>query len=715
MEELNLGYAEKNIGLHSKDLIKTTLVSRTEDVISRMRWKLFHIRFPTDRERKETFGFRTPESAPIMDELVPFEKDLIKLIKNVKFKPAGNTLTNKIRSDLNDVKGCQDILVKGDKSRRIYKVPKQTYEKEMTDKISSNYRKADRDLVNDVNKEAAAIANKLGDLDERIDAMPESESFITYKDHKINFPARKEVRLLNPSKSNIGKISKKILDAINSTLRQKTSFNQWKSTNECIQWFSNLPEKQSLKFIKLDIQNFYPEIGLKLLQDSIDWAKNYVTISREDVEIIMHCRKSFLFFKGEVFAKSENRDFSVEQGSLDSAEISELVGLFILSKLTEIIPKEQNGLYRDDMIIAVKTTGRGSELLGQQLSKLFKDNFNLKITFEANLRIVNFLDVTLSLDDGSYRPYRKDDTVPLYIHKDSNHPPHIKKEMVNMVGRRISDLSSSEEIFKQAAPIYNQALRNSGFNEEIKFSKRTRENKRATRSRRIIFFHPPWSDQIHTRIGKSFLQLLDKHFPRGSELFHYFSRQKVKVSYSILPNVSRILKSHNRQILHPEQKLQLKGCDCEEGRNGRECIEENSHCLTENVCYLGKLDYEITHPVTRTQVKIKKKYFGLTQNSFKSRHSGHKTSFKHPKYKTQTRLSRAIWRLKESNPPIPFKLKFSILKLARAYTRESRNCHLCAVEKTFIAFSDPSSMLNLRSELLNKCRHRRKHLLFNWK
>ena len=106
---------------------------------------------------------------------------------------------------------------------------------------------------------------------------------------------------------------------------------------------------------------------------------------------------------------------------------------------------------------------------------------------------------------------------------------------------------------------------------------------------------------------------------------------------------------------------------------------------------------------------------GIRHSGHRQRHSGHKTSFKHLKYKTQTRLSRAIWRLKESNPPIPFKLKFSILKLARAYTRESKNCHLCAVEKTFIAFSDPSSMLNLRSELLNKCRHRRKHLLFNWK
>ena len=39
-----------------------------------------------------------------------------------------------------------------------------------------------------------------------------------------------------------------------------------------------------------------------------------------------------------------------------------------------------------------------------------------------------------------------------------------------------------------------------------------------------------------------------------------------------------------------------------------------------------------------------------------------------------------------------------ILKLARGYTRESKNCFLCGVEKTENAFSDPSSTLNLRSE-----------------
>ena len=119
MDELNIPYAVKNIGLHSKELIKRTLISRTEDVLRRMRWKLFFIRNPTFRTQKERFGFRTTESPPAMPELFQFESDLISMIKNVKFKPANNELNRKIRRDLNEIKQKEKILVKGDKSRRI--------------------------------------------------------------------------------------------------------------------------------------------------------------------------------------------------------------------------------------------------------------------------------------------------------------------------------------------------------------------------------------------------------------------------------------------------------------------------------------------------------------------------------------------------------------------------------------------------------------------
>lgn len=712
MEELNLNYNEKNIGLHSKHLIKRTLVSRTEDLVRRMRWKLWHIRNPSNKDPKETFGFRTTDSPPVMVELEDFEKDLWNLVRQVKFKPAGNDLTSKIREDLNTLKNSSKIIVKGDKSRKLYQVNKDSYVKDMTDKITSNYKKGNRAQVEKVNQEAAIIAKKL-DLDDRIDALQEGESFISYKDHKPHFPARKETRLLNPSKTNMGAISKHFLDKINVNLRQKTGLNQWKSTNDCIKWFESIPNKRDFKFCKLDIQQFYPSIGQNLLKDSIAWARNYVQISREEEDIIMHCRKSFLFFNGDIFVKKENAEFSVEQGSLDSAEISELVGQFILSQMSEIIPKEQHGIYRDDSLMVLKTTGRGCTKMGERLAKMFRERFCLKITFEANLTVVDFLDVTMSLVDGSYKPYRKDDLAPLYIHQNSNHPPHVKKQMVKMIGRRISDLSSDENIFNQAAPIYNQALRNSGFLENIQFSKRNEEPSKR-RKRNVIYFHPPWSDQIETKIGMSFLSLLDKHFPKGAELHKYFSRQKVKVSYSNLPNVSRAIKGINRRVLHPETALQLKGCDCESARSGNGCVEEGGHCLTTNCVYHAKLSYELPHPTTGMLIQWIKGYFGLTKNLFKERVSSHKTTFRYPTYKSSTTLSRKVWELKEATPPINFTLKFSIVKLAQSYTKESKTCVLCQTEKVYIAYADHFSTLNARTELTGKCRHRRKFLLMNW-
>ena len=96
MDELNIQYSEKNIGLHSKDLIKRTLISRTEDVLRRMRWKLFHIRNPTFNSQKERSGFKTTNSPPAMHKLFKFESDLISMTKNIKFKPANNDINRRI-------------------------------------------------------------------------------------------------------------------------------------------------------------------------------------------------------------------------------------------------------------------------------------------------------------------------------------------------------------------------------------------------------------------------------------------------------------------------------------------------------------------------------------------------------------------------------------------------------------------------------------------
>jgi hypothetical protein len=58
-------------------------------------------------------------------------------------------------------------------------------------------------------------------------------------------------------------------------------------------------------------------------------------------------------------------------GSMDSAEVSELVGLFLLSKLERFIPKDQIGLYRDDGLAVVELPGPEVERLKKRLSNFF--------------------------------------------------------------------------------------------------------------------------------------------------------------------------------------------------------------------------------------------------------------------------------------------------------------------------------------------------------
>ena len=86
------------------------------------------------------------------------------------------------------------------------------------------------------------IVQKL-EIDERVEKMQETEAFLTIKDHKEGFPHTLSFRLINPSKSDIGKISKSLLDSINENILKQTNVNQWRNTPQGITWFKNIKSK----------------------------------------------------------------------------------------------------------------------------------------------------------------------------------------------------------------------------------------------------------------------------------------------------------------------------------------------------------------------------------------------------------------------------------------------------------------------------------------
>ena len=319
------------------------------------------------------------------------------------------------------VKSDNRLFVKADKSTKFYKLDTAKYNQLLTDNITKAYKKADGKQLKKIDSEVKAITRKLN-IDDRVEVTAQKEVFITLKDHKDNFAKKPMCRLINPSKQEIGKISKQVLDKINQRLVAATNVNQWKNTSSVLKWYKSLPNKRDSAFISFDVVKFYPSITEELLIRALDFASNYVTISAEDRHIIIHAKQSLLFNDEAPWQKrNSNTLFDVTMGSYDGAETCELVGCYLLSQLTQI-PEINIGLYRDDGLAVLNQTPQKIEKVKKEICKIFANN-NLRITIEANKKIVNFLDVTLDLTTERFKPYSKPATTPLYVHSKSNHPP----------------------------------------------------------------------------------------------------------------------------------------------------------------------------------------------------------------------------------------------------------------------------------------------------
>ena len=140
---------------------------------------------------------------------------------------------------------------------------------------------------------------------------------------------------------------------------------------------------------------------------------------------------------------------------------------------------------------------------------MFSKN-GLKITIEANKKIVNFLDVTLNLNKGSYKPYAKPNNTPLYVHSEGYHPHSILKNIPLAINKRLNEISLNKESFDKAAPTHQQALEKSGYKHQLKFHATTDDqthSEERTRRRNITWYNPPFSKNVATNVGNKFLRL----------------------------------------------------------------------------------------------------------------------------------------------------------------------------------------------------------------
>ena len=232
-----------------------------------------------------------------------------------------------------------------------------------------------------------------------------------------------------------------------------------KNSLDTMEWFRNIKHKNKITCIQFDIIDFYPSITKELLLLSINLARNYTDITQEELA----CRKSVLVYNTTTWEKKTTNNFDITMGSFDSAQIADLVGIYILDTLGRFLNLKNVRIYRDGGLISVPNSNRPlTSKIQKKVIRAF-EYIGLKIEISSNLKIVNFLDVTLNLSNNSYKPFSKSTTIPTYINVNSNHPASKIKQIPNAIDIRISRLLSSKNIFNNHKEFFNETLYNSSY------------------------------------------------------------------------------------------------------------------------------------------------------------------------------------------------------------------------------------------------------------
>ena len=135
-----------------------------------MRWKAFFFLKDNNSNEtaRETFGFKSKRHPAQITEMQCFEKDLLDMIKSLKFRNVQDDFQSKMKHDISKIKSSPNVFVFADKATNLYEISPNDYKGLLHENITKTYKRSTKRLENAINMEAKHIAENIK-LDDRID------------------------------------------------------------------------------------------------------------------------------------------------------------------------------------------------------------------------------------------------------------------------------------------------------------------------------------------------------------------------------------------------------------------------------------------------------------------------------------------------------------------------------------------------------------------
>ena len=177
------------------------------------------------------------------------------------------------------------------------------------------------------------------------------------------------------------------------------------------------------------------------------------------------------------------------------------------------------------------------------------------------------------------------------------------------------------------------------------------QNARRNRSRKIIWFNSPYSQNVKTNIGKLFIKLVRKYFPKNSKYHKIFNLNTSKLSYCCTISVGNIIKQHKSNVLNKTNNNINRKCN----------FRSKPNCPLSGECLTRCLVYKPASTTSSNSFV----YYGTSKEEFKSWYNSHTKSFRHRECMNKIELSKYLWSLRD--PGLDNNLSWEIHKKASPY------------------------------------------------
>ena len=131
---------------------------------------------------------------------------------------------------------------------------------------------------------------------------------------------------------------------------------------------------------------------------------------------------------------------------------------------------------------------------------------------------------------------------------------------------RRSSKSSNINIFTQNKHDYVMILKNSSYKAKSVHKNMNEKlnvhNKTNNRTRKMLWFRPPYNIAMVNKLEKEFFRILKKNFPQESNLYKIFNKNHVELSNSCMPTVANLINKSYTKKLRIKQHVASPKCNC---------------------------------------------------------------------------------------------------------------------------------------------------------